>query len=97
MFDLPPAAGAVGEDRRCRAAAWRLALLAFVRAGGTLPPSRLDRPESTLHEFEENAGPLQFSGGLPQELAEYEAERMVRQGHGRAWLARNAMLGHAGP
>jgi hypothetical protein len=39
---------------------------------------------------------MQFSGRLPNELAEYEAERMVQREHARAWLARNAMLGRAG-
>lgn len=87
---------AVGEDLRCRAAACRPALIALVRAGGVLPASRQRWPEATVHEFEEKAGTLQFSGGLAPALAEYEAERMVRQWHARAWLARNAMLGSAG-
>lgn len=84
--------GAVTDDLRADVAACRPALVALVAAGGALPVERGSWPDPWLTEVEERAGILQFDGGLSREVAEREAERLLRVEYGRAFVARHALV-----
>lgn len=57
-----------------------------------LPASVVAWPEEVRFQAEERAGILQFDGGLVREVAEREAERLVRVEYARAFVARNALV-----
>lgn len=85
-------AGALSDELRGRVAACRPALVVLVAAGGALPVARGDWLEPWCSEVEERAGVLQFDGGLAREVAEREAERLLRVEHARAFVARQALV-----
>jgi hypothetical protein len=83
-------AGVLGEDLQARVAACRPALVAMVTAGALLPADQADWPEDATENVEERAAIMEFDGMLPREVAEQKADRRVRLGHLREWLARAA-------
>lgn len=84
--------GALTDDLRADVAACRPALVALVAAGGVLPVERGSWPEPWRTEVEERAGILQFDGGLSRDVAEREAERLLRVEHARTFVARHALV-----
>ena len=70
--------------------ACRPALVALVWARALLPADQADWPEDAGENVEERAAIMEFDGMLPREVAEREADRRVRLGHLREWLARAA-------
>jgi hypothetical protein len=75
-----------------RLVAARGAVVVMLRAGACLPPAIGVWPPDVREAFEERAANLEFDGGLAREVAEREAERLVRVEHARAFVARNALV-----
>lgn len=89
-FRSPP--GALSPELRAGALACRAALVALVRAGACLPVDVARWPETWRDAFEERAGLLQFEAGHPLDVAEREAERLVRLDHARAFIVRSKFV-----
>jgi hypothetical protein len=85
-------AGALDGELRQRLGAARGAVVAMLRAGSCAPPSIGAWSPDLRDAFEERAAILQFDGGLAREVAEREAERLVRVEHARAFVARVALV-----
>jgi hypothetical protein len=89
-FRAPP--GALSADLRAAAGGCRSALVALVRSGGCLPADVRRWPETWRDAFEERAGILQFEAGRPRELAERDAERLVRVDHAHDFVVRTKLV-----
>lgn len=85
-------AGTLNGDLRSRIASARGAIVALVRAGACLPASLAAWSADDRAELDERAGIMEFDGGLVREVAEREAERLVRLEHTRAFVARTALV-----
>lgn len=85
-------AGALHRDLRSRIATSRGAVVALLRAGACLPESVAAWPADNRAALDERAGIMEFDGGLVREVAEREAERLVRLEHTRAFVARTALV-----
>lgn len=84
--------GALTVQLRSHVAAGRGALVALLRSGAVLPVPVAGWPEDRRADFEERAAIMEFDGGLVREVAEREAERLVRLEHTRAFVARTALV-----
>lgn len=85
-------AGVLDGPLRARVAASRGAIVALVRAGACLPAEVGAWPADDRAAVRERAGIMEFDGGLVREVAEREAERLVRVEHARAFVARTALV-----
>lgn len=85
-------AGVLDGELRHRLGAARGAVVAMLRAGACPPPSIGAWSPDLRDAFEERAAIMQFDGGLAREVAEREAERLVRFEHARAFVARVALV-----
>lgn len=84
--------GVLTAELRDAVAARRTAVIALVRAGAVLPVSVAAWHDEARSQAEERAGIMEFDGGVVREVAEREAERLVRLEHARAFVARNALV-----
>jgi hypothetical protein len=85
-------AGALSAALRDGAARCRGALVALVKAGAVLPAEVTTWRDPWRHAFEERAAIQEFEGGLVREVAEREAERLVRVAYAHAFVERAALV-----
>ncbi len=79
--------GALTEDLRRRAGAVHGDLVDLVAGGAVLPPDLAVWDEDPRYDYEERAGILEYDAGLARDVAEVEAEHMVRVAWTRTFLA----------
>ncbi len=88
-------AAVMTPERRQAVRAVRDGVRALLATGAGLPALRRDWPGDAVAAWDERAGIIEFQGGLAREVAELDAERLVRVEHARSFLARHGFVATA--